>query len=281
VPVRVVRDTSELGPQEFVFITLKAHQVESALPALASLLGKDTTVIPPTTGLPYWFFADSAGQWAGRKFSRLDPQDRQQEVLGPHRALGCAFWVGVEMLEPGVVRHDGEESGFPIGEPNGTISARLELLHEFMTDSGLRAPMRRAIRSDIWIKMVNSVVWNPIAVLTRATLGDIGMSKGVVATAMVMMRELDGIASVLGVPVTVTVEKRIASTLANVGHRMSMLQDLLRGRPLELFPLVNSVAEIKDMTGRATPTTDVVLSFAELAEVSATKSCERWAAANH
>ena len=83
-------------------------------------------------------------------------------------------------------------------------------------------------------------------------------------TASQDLGELEAIADSLGIPIPVSAEKRIASTLANCHHKLSMLQNLLRGRPLELRPLIDSVAEVKDMARRSTPKRDPVLSLVEL-----------------
>ena len=45
---------------------------------------------------------------------------------------------------------------------------------------------------------------------------------------------------------------------------MSMLQDLTRGRPLEIDVLACSIAEMRCLVGLTTPTIDMVLDFARL-----------------
>ena len=56
VQVRATDRASELGVQDCVIVALKSHQVAPALADLGSLLGPETTVVPPTTGIPYWYF---------------------------------------------------------------------------------------------------------------------------------------------------------------------------------------------------------------------------------
>ena len=51
-----------------------------------------------------------------------------------------------------------------------------------------------------------------------------------------------------------------------VGHKMSMLQDLERGRPMEVEPLVGVVQELGKLTQVPTPTVDVVLALIRLRE---------------
>jgi 2-dehydropantoate 2-reductase len=48
---------------------------------------------------------------------------------------------------------------------------------------------------------------------------------------------------------------------------MSMLQDLTRGRPLEIDVLACSIAEMRSLVGLATPTLDMVLDRARLCSI--------------
>jgi hypothetical protein len=60
---------------------------------------------------------------AGSRSNALDPGAAQWRTLGPGRAIGCVYWVATEVVEPGVVHHDGRLLRFPIGEPDGTAVA--------------------------------------------------------------------------------------------------------------------------------------------------------------
>jgi 2-dehydropantoate 2-reductase len=71
--VQATDHAEDLGPQDLVFIALKQHQLPAALPALATLLGRETCVVPPTTGIPYWYFHGMGGPYGGRQLERLDP----------------------------------------------------------------------------------------------------------------------------------------------------------------------------------------------------------------
>ncbi|MBV1797215.1 ketopantoate reductase family protein [Siccirubricoccus sp. G192] len=264
ITVQATDAPATLPPQDVVFITLKAHQLSGALAGIAPLLGPETAVVPPTTGIPYWYFHRLAGPHEGRRLERLDPGGRQWAVLTPERAIGCAFWVGLDTLGPGTVRQEGTGAGFPIGEPDGTRSDRLLRLHRVMTEAGLRAPIRDDIRGEIWTKMINSLVWNPIATLTRATLGEIGTAPDVVALARAMMGEAEAVARALGATLSAPAERRIAWTLAAAGHRMSMLQDLERGRILEYGVLRDSIAAMREIAGLETPAIDAALALLAL-----------------
>jgi len=58
-------------------------------------------------------------------------------------------------------------------------------------------------------------------------------------------------------------DRRLAAAGSVVGHKMSMLQDLERGRSLEIDALVTAVQELGRLTGVATPVIDAVLALVQ------------------
>jgi 2-dehydropantoate 2-reductase len=264
VRIHATDNAAELGPQDYVFITLKSHQVTPALASMRPLLGDHTAVLPPTTGIPYWYFHELDGPYAGRRLDRLDPGGAQWSALDPARVIGCVYWVGTESPAPGVARQDGGGASLPIGEPNGARSERLSRLAEVMKQSGLHAPMRSDIRGEIWIKMINSLCWNPVAALTLATLGEICARPELVALVRRMMAEAEAVATALGATIPVAMEKRITATARLTRHKMSMLQDLERGRPLEIDVLRDSIVAMRELAGLETPTIDALLDLVRL-----------------
>ncbi|MEA2728239.1 MAG: 2-dehydropantoate 2-reductase [Acetobacteraceae bacterium] len=271
VEVRATDRPEELGPQDYVFITLKSHQVGPALGGISSLIGPQTVVIPPTTGIPFWYFYGQRGQFANHRLEPLDPGGRQWDILGPERALGCVFWVATEVEAPGVIRHDGAGASFPIGEPDDTTSPRLERLGEAMRAGGMKAPVTTNIRGWLWIKMISSLCWNPVATLGHATLGQVHEHPDAVELVRRMMIEAEDVSTALGVTLPVGREKRIAMTKLAGGHKMSMLQDLERGRPLEIDALADSIRTMREIAGVATPTIDLVLTLLRLRAGAAQK----------
>jgi 2-dehydropantoate 2-reductase len=271
VRIRATDNAADLGPQDYVFITLKSHQVTPALDAMQPLLGERTAVLPPTTGIPYWYFEGLDGPHAGRRLERLDPGGRQWQALDPVRVIGCVYWLGAESPAPGVVHQDGGAARLPIGEPDGTRSERVLRLAEAMKQAGLHAPVRADIRGEIWIKMINSLCWNPVAVLTMATLGEIGARPELVALVRRMMTEAEDVAAALGATIPAPMEKRIAGTVRLTDHKMSMLQDLERGRPLEIDVLRDSIVAMRELAGLETPTIDALLDLVRLRAATASR----------
>lgn len=256
---------ADLGEQDVVFLALKSQQVAPALDSLKPLLAPRTAVLPPTTGIPYWYFHGLPGPLRDRQIERLDPQGRQWAALDPARVIGCVYWVASEVTAPGVIHHDGSLSRFPIGEPDGTQSERLMRLASAMADAGLDAPVVPDIRAWIWAKMISSLCWNPVAVLTLGTLSEMNARPEVLAVVRRMMAEADALAHRVGVErMPISIEQRIEAARHAGDHRMSMLQDLERGRALELDVLVDSIDAMRELVPTPTPTIDTVYALLKL-----------------
>lgn len=264
VPVKAVQDPAELGQQDYVFVSLKGHQVHAALEGIRALMHSETVVLPPTTGIPYYFFHDPESPQNDRRIERLDPGGRQWAAIPPRQAMGIVYWIGAHAEAPGVVKQDGAKAGCPIGELDGSLSPRVTALGETLGRAGIHAPVRTNIRGDIWVKFVNSLCWNPVAILTLARLGEIGEGDGTRSIIERMMEEADGLGSALGLTIPQAPEKRINLTLSAPHHKMSMLQDLEQGRPLELDILSDSIRAVSEVAGRPTPLVDTILALARL-----------------
>jgi 2-dehydropantoate 2-reductase len=134
-------------------------------------------------------------------------------------------------------------------------------LAEEMIAAGMQAPVRTDIRSEIWVKLWGNLSFNPISALTDSTLADIVADEGTRAVARAMMVEAQTVAETLGIKFPIDVDKRIAGAGSVGAHRTSMLQDLERGRPMEIDALVTAVQELGRLTGTPTPSIDLVLAL--------------------
>lgn len=263
VPVRASGDPAELGPQDYVILTLKAHSVPAVVPQILPLLGPGSTLVSGVNGLPWWYFHKAGGPLEGTRLASVDPGGVQWEGFGPDRVLGCVVYPAAEVSEPGTIRHI-EGNRFSLGEPSGEKSARAVALSEALAAAGLKAPVRSRLRDEIWVKLWGNLSFNPISALTHATLDVLCTDPGTRGVARAMMLEAQAIAETLGVKFPIDVERRIDGGAAVGAHRTSMLQDLEAGRPMEIEALVGSVAELGRLVGVPTPTVDTVLALVRL-----------------
>ncbi len=78
-----------------------------------------------------------------------------------------------------------------------------------------------------------------------------------------MIAEAQAVNEALGIHIpSEMADRRLAAAASTIGHKMSMLQDLERGRSMEIDPIVTAVQEL----GRPwvkTPVIDVVLALVQ------------------
>lgn len=73
-----------------------------------------------------------------------------------------------------------------------------------------------------------------------------------------MMREALDVAGRLGCRPDISIERRLAGAETVGGHKPSTLQDLERGKPLELDVVLTAIIELADLTGADVPALRVV-----------------------
>ena len=257
---RCVADAAEAGAQDFFIVTLKAHGLPAAAPAIAKMMGPETALVTAVNGVPYWYFHALEGPWRDRRVAAVDPGGIVWETLPPARAIGCIVYPAAEVVAPGVIEH-GYGDRFTLGEPDGTRSARCERLAAALQAAGFKAPIRPRIRDEIWVKLWGNMAFNPLSALTGATLDRLTGRPDLRAAARAMMVEGQAVAEAFGVRFAIDVDKRIAGAAEVGAHRTSMLQDLERGRPMEIDALLGAVVELGQLAGVASPACDLVLAL--------------------
>jgi 2-dehydropantoate 2-reductase len=263
VQVRASANAADLGVQDYVIVTLKAHSVPPVVGAMQPLIGPDTTIVSGVNGVPWWYFHKIGGPLEGTRLHSVDPGDVQWNGFGPDRVLGCVVYPAAEVSEPGVIRHI-EGNRFSLGEPDGSKSDRATALSQVLQSAGLKAPVRPRLRDELWVKLWGNLSFNPISALTHATLDVLCTDPGTRDVARRMMIEAQAVAEKLGVTFPIDVDRRIEGGAAVGAHRTSMLQDLDAGRPMEIDALVASVQELGRITETPTPTIDTVLALVAL-----------------
>lgn len=256
-------DPHEFGPQDFVICALKAHQAYAAASSFAPLLGPGTAVVTAMNGLPWWYFYRVGGRYDALHPRSIDEGARQWRAIGPQRAIGCVVDPACEVVAPGVIAHE-KFNRFTLGEPGGTRSDRVVTLSRALIEAGFDAPIRDNIRWNVWLKLSGNVCFNPISLLTGATLDRIVGEPALRALCKTIMLETRAVHEALQIFIPADmVERRLDAAGSVVGHKMSMLQDAERGRSLEIDALVTVVQELGRLTGVPTPTIDTVLALAQ------------------
>ncbi|BDG72329.1 2-dehydropantoate 2-reductase [Roseomonas fluvialis] len=257
---RCVASAQEAGLQDYVVVTLKAHSLPGAAQQMQPLIGPDTAIVSAVNGVPWWYFHGIEGAHAGRIVESVDPGGAVTRLLPPARAIGCIVYPAAEVSAPGIIEHTYGDR-FSLGEPDGSRSVRAQRLSEALIAAGFKAPVRPRIRDELWVKLWGNLAFNPISALTTATLDVLIADDEQRGVARAMMLEGQRVAEALGVRFAIDVDKRIAGAAEVGAHKTSMLQDLERGRPMEVEALLGAVVELADLVNEPAPTCRTVLAL--------------------
>jgi 2-dehydropantoate 2-reductase len=259
-PVRAVERAAEAGAQDFVLLTVKAHQVA---PIAADIGRLDAPVVTMQNGIPWWYFHKHGGVFDGRPVRAADPDGTIARSIDPDRVIGSVVYPAADLIAPGVVRVV-EGNRFSLAEIDGQETPRVVALSGALERAGFRAPVVKDLRGEIWLKLWGNLSFNPVSALTHATLADICTFPPTRDLSARMMAEAAEIARKLGVRMRISIERRIAGAERVGAHKTSMLQDVEHGRPIELDALVGAVVELGEMTLTPTPTIGAVYACAAL-----------------
>ena len=263
VAARAVDRMSEAGPQDAVFLTIKAHQVAAVAGDIKHLMTDDTTIVTMQNGIPFWYFHKHGGPYDGHQVKAADPDGSIARHIDSDRVIGSVVYPAATLVSPGVVKV-GEGKRFTLGELDGSQSPRIQSISAAFTRAGFKAPITSDIRGEIWLKVWGNLSLNPISALTHATLVDLLQFPLTRDLCSEMMREAETIAKALGITFRVGIDKRLAGAEQVGAHKTSMLQDVEAGKPIEIDALVGAVMELGRLTDTPTPHIDAVYAIAKL-----------------
>ena len=256
VKVRAFEDpaalAAEAGRQEVIFIALKAHQIAAMLPRLAPLIEPESVVVPAINGVPWWYFFREGGCFDGAPVSSLDPQGALLAALDPHHIIGCVVHAAGEVTAPGEVTWNGQKT-FVLGEPDGSLSRRLNCLADAMRLAGLEPKVTARIRDEVWMKLIGNAPFNPVAALTRARMDRICANPALIGFIRAVMEEMVRVADAYGIRQLVSIDERLDIARSIGPVKISMHQDLDLGRALEVEAIIGAFIELARKVDVAAP----------------------------
>jgi 2-dehydropantoate 2-reductase len=255
VSVPVTAHSQELQQADALLVTVKTYDMGTALDSVAHL--KVGSVLSVQNGLV-------KDEQLARRF-------------GWDKTLGAAAHISAELLTTGIVRYTANE-WLSIGElPEGT-SARVEALVAALARAGIRAEASGQIASVEWTKYVVNISWMALSALSRMETYKIFKHPDLAWMAATLTREVAQLPAALGIPL---LDKGVfsAKTLSEApfgeaagdfqrvgaqmeaqgatAHKVSILQDLERGRRLEYDAMFGYAVRKGAELGVSLPTVEV------------------------
>ena len=232
--VNATDDPATIGRVDVVFFAVKLYDNASATRLLPPLVGPDTVVIPFQNG--------------------IGSVDLLTHTVGRVHVAGGVAYVSAVIVEPGVIRHAAVDR-LVFGELDGTRTPRLERLLEACRAAGFQATLSDHIEIDIWSKFVHLSAFSGMTAVTRLPIEPLRDDPDLFAMYQAAVMEAMAVARAQGVALTAQVfdEAITAAHKLPPNTKSSMLEDLERGKPLELPWLSGAVVRIGSEVGVATP----------------------------
>jgi 2-dehydropantoate 2-reductase len=232
--VSATDEPAAVGPVDVVFFSVKLYDTDAATRMLPSLVGPHTLVVPFQNG--------------------VDSVDVLTRAVGRAHVAGGTAYVYAVIAEPGLIRHTAM-GRLIFGPLDGAKSPLLEQLLEACRMAGFDATLSDHIMVDIWSKFVRLTVFSGLTAVTRCPIGPLRDDAGLSEMMRSALRESIAVARAKGVPLADDLVDEVQAGTAALppGARSSMLDDLERGRPLELPWLSGAVVRMGKEIGVDTP----------------------------
>jgi 2-dehydropantoate 2-reductase len=239
-PASATDDPAQVGEVDVVLLGTKLFDLETAVPAMAPMVGGETAVVCLQNG--------------------VDAPDVVARRYGPARVVGAVVVINGEIAAPGVIRHNAMNR-LTVGELDGRASERVARLAALASRAGIDTAVSPDIRLEIWRKLLLLAPMGALSAMTRLPLGRIREQPETWRLAEQGMREVVAVANAQGVALT---DADIRGTLAFVQGmpptwKASLTVDLEQGRRLEVEWLSGAVCRRGRAAGIPTPFHDVAL----------------------
>lgn len=251
VPVEAASRGEEVGRADYLLVAVKARDTRSALERVAR--AEFGAVLSLQNGMA------KNGELAER--------------YGWPRVVGAATILGATLLEPGRTLYTMSGTTY-FGELDGRGTERVERLAEAFNDAGMKAEIPESILSAEWSKLCQIVPAGLVSALSRLEYYKVCKSRDLAELFVSITGECAAVAKACGVqvgdfqgftvrslaeaPFEQAVEMILArgANLERSGQtsiRISMLQDLLRGRKTEIDATAGYVVQRAREHGLAVP----------------------------
>jgi 2-dehydropantoate 2-reductase len=223
--VQATDDPASVGPVDIVFFTVKLYDTEEATRMLPPLIGPGTLVVPFQNG--------------------VDSVDALTRAVGRGHVAGGTAYVAAVIAEPGLIRHTAMGS-LIFGPLDGGGSPLLDRLVEACRLAGFGVTLSDHIMVDIWAKFARLTVFSGMTALTRCPMGPLREDPDLLAMMRAALLESIAVARAKGVPLPKQAFEEMDAAMGTLppNAKSSMLEDLERGRRLELPWLSGTVVRI-------------------------------------
>ncbi|MEP6720303.1 MAG: 2-dehydropantoate 2-reductase [Variovorax sp.] len=232
---------------ELLIVFTKTLHTAAALAGIMPIIGTKTFVLTVQNGL-----------------GNVETVSR---FVAPERVLiGMTNWPA-DLLGPGQVSSHGQGE-VRIMSADGVERPETARVAEALFAAGLQCRVDPAVWNAIWEKVAFNAALNSMCAVTGCTVDQLGSVPEGMSLIKAVISEVTTVAHANGVDARFEhCEQSVRKAIANhIGHKPSMLQDVLSGRRTEVGAINGAVVTQAGLTGIAVPNTEMLLGLVRLIE---------------
>jgi 2-dehydropantoate 2-reductase len=207
----------------FLVHPVKAYSLTAALEDLAPAVRANTLIVPVLNGM------------------------KHLEVIAARFGSSCLVgglcFISTTVDEAGRIVQLTEQHEVAYGELNGTSSARIQALDDFMKGAGFDARLSATVEREMWEKWVLLAAMGAITCLLRGTIGEVQAAPGGANVTHRLLKEVTDVVDTVGVKPSDAFLSRARAMLTASGSKQasSMYRDLERGSPIEADQIIGDL----------------------------------------
>lgn len=259
MPVNAVANPAELPPQDIVITALKGHQIPPMATRLARMLAPHGRIVTVVNGVPWWYpLPDGTGGYHGAP--QVDPGGVLWREIGPARAIGAIAYLGASVPEPGLIEVE-IEGYLDLGRMPGEDRTDVARVAGILRDAGWMIRETEPFTNSLWTKLFSNCALNSVAAVSRLPSAASMRDPILRALAGDIMEEVRAIAAAEGAEIKMSTEKRLDLAERNESFKPSTLQDLEKGRQMELEPIFGATIAVAHARNVPCPKLELVTAI--------------------
>jgi 2-dehydropantoate 2-reductase len=232
--VRASDKISELGKSDLIILGVKSWQVKEIRAELQSIIHADTMILPLQNG--------------------VSTIQELSEVIDSNNILGGLCKIISKIEAPGLIHHIGVTPLIVFGEPNKTISPRVEALKAVFDKAEIESIISPDIEAELWKKFILVCVGGLLA-LSKTSYGELRSLPETRPLMIELLEEILTLSKAIGIQIEADYMDKMLSFIDSFPYdsASSLARDIWAGYPSEIEYQNGAVVRLGKEYGVATP----------------------------
>jgi 2-dehydropantoate 2-reductase len=239
-PAYATDNPADCGQADLVLFCTKTYGTDEAARQILPILSSTTTILSLQNG--------------------IEASDRIGRILGFEHMLPGTTWLSAAIEAPGIIRQFSNARRVVMGEPDGTVTPRLQAVHDAFQQAGITTEISTDIRAVLWTKLVfiaAAAGFGSLTGLPMAAYRQVPETRGLITD---LMREIAAVAAAQGIALESDVVGNSLAFMDKAGPsiKASMQLDVEARRQTELESLIGVIGRLGRERGVPTPVADMI-----------------------